>query len=287
MGIRAGDNKVDSVLRQYREQLAPEYEEGEIKAIARTVFHHNLGWDAAQMELRKFESLHESDLLKVYMPLKRLRAGEPLQYIIGKVDFHGLRIKVTPDVLIPRPETEELVELIFRNVRGAKLIVDVGSGSGCIALAMKQCFPQARVIGIDVSEAALAVARANGDALGLEVEWQQADALSRSFMLPHGVDLIVSNPPYVPAEEFGTLSSRVRAREPYIALFAPERDPLVFYQAIGAAAYKDLAPNGQLWFEAHYLHAQRTGDLLRTIGFGQVHVLRDMSGNERFIQCAR
>ncbi|HRD53906.1 MAG TPA: peptide chain release factor N(5)-glutamine methyltransferase [Flavobacteriales bacterium] len=287
MGIRVGDNKVDSVLRQYREQLAPEYEEGEIKAIARTLFHHTLGWDAAQMELRKFESLHESDLLKVYMPLKRLRAGEPLQYIIGKVDFHGLRIKVTPDVLIPRPETEELVELIFRNVHGAKLIIDVGTGSGCIALAMKQSFPRARVIGIDVSEPALSVARANGDALGIEVEWLQADALGRGFDMPHGADLIVSNPPYIPVEEFETLEPRVRAREPYIALFAPDRDPLAFYRAIGKASMKSLASSGQLWFEAHYQHAQRTADLLRTIGFGEVHVLSDLSGNERFIRCAR
>ena len=287
MGIRTGDNKVDSVLRQYYEQLASEYDVGEIKAIARTVFHHNLGWDPAQMELRRFESLHESDLLKVYMPLKRLRCGEPLQYILGKVEFHGLKIAVTPDVLIPRPETEELVELIFRNVRAAKLIVDVGTGSGCIALALKQCFPKARVIGIDVSEKALAVARANGDALGIEVEWQRADALDSAFELPRDADLIVSNPPYIPEQEAGALLARVRAREPYIALFAPDGDPLAFYRAIGSAASHALAGDGQLWFEAHYRLAQESADALRALGFSEVQVIPDISGNDRFIRAAR
>ncbi|MBK7945481.1 MAG: peptide chain release factor N(5)-glutamine methyltransferase [Flavobacteriales bacterium] len=287
MGIRTGDNKVDSVLRQYYEQLASEYDVGEIKAIARTVFHHNLGWDPAQMELRRFESLHESDLLKVYMPLKRLRCGEPLQYILGKVEFHGLQIAVTPDVLIPRPETEELVELIFRNVRAAKLIVDVGTGSGCIALALKQGFPQARVIGMDVSDKALAVARANGEALGLEVEWRRADALDPAFELPRGADLIVSNPPYIPEQEAGTLHARVRAREPYIALFAPDGDPLAFYRAIGTAASHALAGDGQLWFEAHYRLAQESADALRALGFSEVQVIPDIGGNDRFIRAAR
>lgn len=287
MGIRAGDNKVASVLQQYREQLAPEYEAGEIKAIARAVFQEKLGWDPAQMELRKLESLHESDLLKVYLPLKRLRSGEPLQYVLGKVEFHGMTLRVTPDVLIPRPETEELVELIFRSVRGARLIVDVGTGSGCIALALKRCFPWARVIGIDVSEAALKVARANGAALGLEVEWHRADALAPGFALPAGADLVVSNPPYVPVEEEGTLLSRVRAREPYIALFAPSGDSLAFYRAIGAAAARALSSDGQLWFEAHHRLARESADALRSIGFGQVRVLPDLSGNDRFIRAER
>jgi len=284
MAIRASDNKVISVLEQYREQLSSQYEPGEIKSIARAVFHHRLGWDPAQLELRKLESLHESDLLKVYLPLKRLRNGEPLQYILGKVDFHGLRISVAPAVLIPRPETEELVELIFRSVRRPKLIIDVGTGSGCIALAMKQCFPQARVIGIDVSEQALEVARGNGHALGLEVEWQAADALAADFVLPAGADLIVSNPPYVPVEEEGSLLARVRAREPYIALFAPEGDALAFYRAIGAAAAKALSPEGQLWFEAHYRLARESAEVLRALGFAEVSVLPDLSGNTRFLR---
>ncbi|MBK8227889.1 MAG: peptide chain release factor N(5)-glutamine methyltransferase [Flavobacteriales bacterium] len=287
MGIRSSSNRVGSVLDQYREQLSPLYEAGEVRAIARAVFHEKLGWDAAQLESRKLESLHESDLLKVYLPLKRLRAGEPLQHILGKVRFHGLEISVTPDVLIPRPETEELVELIAHDGFSPTGIADVGTGSGCIALALKQRFPAARIIGIDVSVAALAVARSNGESLGLDVAWQLDDALSEGFELPGGLDLVVSNPPYIPLEEAGSLLARVRAREPYIALFAPEGDPLAFYRAIGHSAARALRNGGRLWFEAHYRHAALAASALRSIGFSQVDALSDMSGNERFIRCVR
>lgn len=285
MGVRSSSNRVGSVLDQYREQLAPLYDEGEVRAIARAVFHEKLGWDAAQLELRKLESLHESDLLKVYLPLKRLRAGEPLQHILGKVRFHGLDIAVTPDVLIPRPETEELVELIAQDDYVPAAVADIGTGSGCIALALKQAFTKAKVFGIDLSEAALQIARANGRATGLDVEWHQADALHRAFGLPASVDLVVSNPPYIPVEEADSLLARVRAREPYTALFAPEGDALAFYRAIGKAALRVLPAGGRLWFEAHYRHAAEAAALLREAGFKQVDLLRDMSGNHRFIRC--
>jgi len=287
MGIRSSSNRVGSVLDQYREQLSPLYDAGEVKAIARAVFHEKLGWDAAQLELRKLESLHESDLLKVYLPLKRLRAGEPLQHILGKVRFHGLEITISPDVLIPRPETEELVELIANDGFTPSCIVDVGTGSGCIALALKQQFPKAHVIGMDVSVPALRIAEGNSRKLGLDVEWQQADALGAGFKLQDSADLVVSNPPYIPVEEADTLSSRVRAREPYIALFAPKDDALAFYRVIGEEAYRTQSDCGRLWFEAHYRHSRQVADLLRRIGYAHVEVLRDMSGNERFIRCVR
>jgi len=287
MGIRAADNRVISVLAQYEEQLAGQYDEGEARAIARAVFLERLGWDAAQMELQKLEPLHESDLLKLYLPLKRLRAGEPLQHILGRARFHGMELSVGPDVLIPRPETEELVELILKDGFTPSVIADVGTGSGCIALALKQGFPSARVVGIDASRDALARAQSNGSDLGLAVEWVEGDALAASFGLPAGIDLVVSNPPYVPVEEADSLLARVRAREPYLALFAPAGDPLAFYRSIGSAALRSLAPNGRLWFECHWKHAQATGQLLRDMGFSQVTVITDMSGNERFVRCVR
>lgn len=287
MGIQAADNRVASVIALYRDQLAPLYEESEARAITRAVFHERLGWDAAQMELRKFQSLHESDLLKVYLPLKRLRAGEPLQYVLGKVDFHGLAIAVTPDVLIPRPETEELVELVFRSGSIPTRIVDVGTGSGCIALALKKCFPGAQVFAMDVSRAALQVAEANGRSLGLEVTWMEADALAADFDLPDDLDLVVSNPPYIPVEEAEALHARVRAREPYLALFAPEGDPLAFYHRIGECAWRRLRKQGTIWFECHFHLAHQAADLLRAIGFQEVMVMRDLSGNDRFIRAKR
>lgn len=285
--MRIADNRVISVLSQYREQLGDLYPDGEVKAIARTVFQELLGWDVSQMEFRKFESLSESDLLKVYLPLKRLRAGEPVQHVLGQVYFHGLHLHVTPDVLIPRPETEELVELIIENGFVPSRVVDIGTGSGCIALALKQEFPEATVIGVDVSEAALIVAAGNGSQNNLHVEWQHADVLDTSFALPAGADLVVSNPPYIPRSEEDMLAFHVREREPHIALFTPDEDPLLFYRAIGTMAFASLPKGGQLWFEGHWKHAPSVGALLISIGFASVEVVKDLSGNDRFIHAVR
>lgn len=285
--MRTADNRVISVLSQYREQLGDLYPEGEVKAIARTVFQKLLGWDMAQMEIRKFESLSESDLLKVYLPLKRLRAGEPVQHVLGQVYFHGLHLHVTPDVLIPRPETEELVELIIDSGVVPTRVVDIGTGSGCIALALKQEFPEARVHGVDVSEAALIVAAGSGSQNDLHVEWRHADVLDASFSMPAGTDLVVSNPPYIPRSEEDTLAAHVRAREPHIALFTPDEDPLLFYRVIGTMAFTALPKGGQLWFEGHWKYAHAVGTLLTSIGFPFVEVLKDLSGNDRFIHAVR
>ncbi|HRO99344.1 MAG TPA: hypothetical protein PLN54_07925 [Flavobacteriales bacterium] len=141
--MRTADNRVGSVLEQYKVQLADLYSPGEVMAIARTVFADQLGWDAARVQLDQHLALSESELLKVYMPLKRLRTGEPLQYVLGTVDFHGMRLHVGPSVLIPRPETEELVELILASGKQRLRILDIGTGSGCIALALKRALPTA------------------------------------------------------------------------------------------------------------------------------------------------
>lgn len=285
--MRVADNRVISVLSQYREQLGGLYPEGEVKAIVRTVFQERLGWDVAQMEVRKFGSLSESDLLKVYLPLTRLRAGEPIQHVLGHVYFHGLRLRVTPDVLIPRPETEELVEHITSGGFVPTRIVDIGTGSGCIALALKQAFPGASVTGIDISERALEVAASNARLHALGVEFVRADVLDPSWCLPAGTDLVVSNPPYIPRSEEDTLPAHVRAREPYIALFTPDDDSLVFHRAIAAKAIDALPAGGHLWFEGHWKHAPSVGELLSLLGPTSVEVIKDLSGNDRFIHAVR
>ncbi|MCB9184732.1 MAG: peptide chain release factor N(5)-glutamine methyltransferase [Flavobacteriales bacterium] len=287
MGIRAADNRVASVLAQYRDQLAALYDEGEARAIARAVFQDRMGWDAAELEMRKPEALHESDLLKVYLPLKRLRDGEPMQHVLGKVWFHGLELEVSPDALIPRPETEELVDLIVRRDRTPSSIIDVCTGSGCIALALKHRFPHANALGVDISEAALSLARRNSLKLGLDIRLEKADALAEGFTLPVDADLIISNPPYIPVEEADALEPRVRAREPYIALFAPADDPLAFYRAIGGAALKALAPQGELWFEGHWRYVSEAAALIAELGFQEVILLDDLSGKNRFIHAIK
>lgn len=283
----ASDNRVLAVLEQYRAQLSGHYDEGEVRAIARLVFHERLGWDAAQLEMRKLDLLQESDLLKVYLPLKRLRSGEPVQHVLGKVRFHGLEIEVTPDVLIPRPETEELVSLIAERSTSPMRIVDIGTGSGCIALALKARFLEAGVLGVDLSEPALEVARRNSQRLGLEVGFIQADVLQGTFIPEPLVDLLVSNPPYIPQEEEGDVDGRVRAREPYNALFAPAGDALAFYRAIGEMGWRCLREGGELWLEGHWKLAKNAAELIHLQGYSDVRLLSDMSGKNRFIHAVK
>lgn len=275
------------MLAQYRDQLAALYDEGEARAIARAVFQDRMGWDAAELEMRKPEALHESDLLKVYLPLKRLRDGEPMQHVLGKVWFHGLELEVSPDALIPRPETEELVDLIVRRDRAPSSIIDVCTGSGCIALALKHRFPNANAHGLDISDAALSLALRNSLKLGMDIRLEKADVLAEGFTLPVDSDLIISNPPYIPVDEADALEPRVRAREPYIALFAPADDPLAFYRAIGRAALKALAPQGELWFEGHWRYASEAAALIAELGFQDVRLLDDLSGKNRFIHATK
>lgn len=279
-------HRVATVIARYHAELAPRYPVGEVEAIVRRMFDHQLGWDPLQMEIRKGDRLPEEDLAKLHAPLMRLRAGEPVQYVLGEVEFAGLRLKVDPSVLIPRPETEELVELILNGTRRApRTIIDVGTGSGCIALALKRAFPRARVIGTDVSDGALHVARANGRSTGLDVAWRLEDILGGATLDP--ADLVVSNPPYVPRNEAGTLATHVVEHEPHGALFVPDEDPLLFHRVIAAKAFASMEQGGSLWFEVHHGGAGPVVDLLARGGWDRPTALADMSGARRFIHARR
>ena len=287
MSLRIATNTVEAVLDQYQRDLSQLYPKGEVRAIACAVFFERLGWDATDLMVKRETALSESELLKVYLPLKRLRTGEPLQYVLGSVDFHGLRIQVDTSVLIPRPETEELVDLIIRSCRvPPRCIIDIGTGSGCIALALKQRFPTALVIGIDVSDGALAVASANAARNGLDVEWEQLDVLQEGIRLP-AADLIVSNPPYVPLTELDTLAPNVRDHEPHLALFVDDADPLRFHRAIARHALNALDPDGALWFEGHHLNVLAGAEMLRELGFPRTTTATDLGGLPRFIHARR
>jgi release factor glutamine methyltransferase len=286
MSMRVATNTVGAVLEQYQRDLGALYPASEVRAIASAVFADALGWDQARMLLDREAALSESELLRVYMPLKRLRTGEPMQYVLGRTLFHGLTIAVGPSVLIPRPETEELVALIAGAGLTPARIVDVGTGSGCIALALKKHFPQAHVTGTDVSADALRMAAANGRANGLAVEWLRQDVLDADRPLPLA-DLIVSNPPYVPRAEEATLDMHVRAHEPHLALFVDDADPLLFFRVIGAKALAALGAGGTLWFEGHRDHIARVPDILLQQGFRVAEVITDLSGAPRFVRAVR
>jgi len=214
--------------------------------------------------------------------------GEPLQHILGYSEFYGLRIDISPKVLVPRPETEELVEHVLRRMRGdvRPRILDVGTGSGCIALAVKHERPDARVVGCDVSEDALAVARENAERLDLDVSFQAADLLAEDFpdVVSGPFDWVVSNPPYIPDDEADALPDVVREHDPPLALFAGD-DPLRFYRALARHAPDVLVAGGRLVVETHAQYATDTAEVFAHAGFTGVHIEQDLSGRPRIAMC--
>jgi len=209
---------------------------------------------------------------------------EPLQYILGYEEFYGLRVKVTPDVLIPRPETEEVVDEALRCLRDVEKprVLDVGTGSGCIALALQHERPDATVYACDVSPEALAVARSNAEAHGLSVQYFQADVLSDE-LADHVVaplDLVISNPPYIPDREGASLPIDVREHEPNVALFAGD-DPLRFYRVLARQAQTLLADGRWLVLETHAHYADEVVGLLQQAGYAEVRVKKDLAGRAR------
>lgn len=285
--MRVATNTVGSLLDLYKSELSPVFGVAEARAMARIVFRQAFGWDTAELDAQRTTALSESELLKVYTPLTRLRTGEPLQYVLGHAWFMGMELEVAPGVLIPRPETEELVDLILRSGRAFTNVLDIGTGSGCIALALKKHLPQAVVSAMDVSLEALAIAQRNGTAQGLSVDWLHADVLDPTGAFPRGLDLVVSNPPYVPRAESGAMEPHVYDHEPHLALFVDDHDPLLFYRVIAQRSLQALVSGSELWFEGHYLHASAVGELLTTLGYGSVRVLNDLSGSPRFIHAIR
>ena len=239
--------------------------------------------------------------------VEELAAGRPLQYVLGYTEFCGLRIGVQEGVLIPRPETEELVDWMVSSAGNARRILDVGTGSGCIALALKARLPQAEVCAADLSEKALAMARRNATTLGLDIVFGRADALAYETtetgnstsqdnasesdapagaldrVFGSGFDLIVSNPPYIPLSERDEMRRNVTDWEPESALFVPETDPLLFYRAIARCAKGMLTPNGRLFFEVHERFATLTRDLLRTEGYIDVTLRNDFNDKPRML----
>lgn len=213
----------------------------------------------------------------------RLLQSEPIQYIIGKAWFDGLELQVTPDVLIPRPETEELVEWVLEVNRGKPFakIVDIGTGSGCIALALSKKLPQASLTGVDISPKALEVARGNAERLQLPCTFLLCDILNASTDLFAGLDTVVSNPPYIPATEWASLDAHVRDHEPALALKVPDSDPLRYYINVCRLAKSWLKPGGWLLFEIHESFGDAMRQLLNEAGYAEVEVRKDLSGRDR------
>ncbi|NQZ76843.1 MAG: peptide chain release factor N(5)-glutamine methyltransferase [Ekhidna sp.] len=218
--------------------------------------------------------------------LERLLLSEPLQYVTGRCDFYGRIFKIRKGALIPRPETEELCQLIiWENDLERPRILDVGTGSGCIAITLA-LETGGEVFGLDISKEALTVARENSDLLGAEVLFSESDILTNPLPVDE-LDILVSNPPYIPFQDQKNMRANVLEYEPKKALFVPDEDPLIFYRAIAKYGTKSLRKKGKLYFEIHEEFSKKTSDLLSDLGYSKIEVHQDMQGKDRMISAVR
>lgn len=272
----------------YRElwgMLTPLYGEAEAHAVADYVLDVGFGLSKADVMCGAIESMAAADAARLDMMAARLSQGEPVQYVVARASFCGRWFGVRPGVLVPRPETEELCALVeadFRG-RGPLSVLDVGTGSGCIAVTLALDMPQSRVTAYDISPEALAVAADNARLLGADVTFERRDALA---MQPQGEawDVVVSNPPYICNKEKKDMQRNVLCYEPHGALFVPDDDPLLFYRAITHYAAHALRPGGALYFELNPLYADQTASMARREGFAEVDVLTDAYGKRRMMR---
>lgn len=276
-----------TTLHKLREALVPLYGKTETEAIIRLIFHHLKGWNLTEMLIHQEDKL--SDFMKQEIDdiLERLLKHEPIQYILQEARFHGLDLKIQPGVLIPRPETSELVDLIVdeNKERNDLKILDLCTGSGCIAVALARNLPFSKVTAVDLSEKAIETAKENIDLTHTDVILEKQDIFS--WMPRESYDILVSNPPYVMDKEALKMEKNVLDYEPHEALFVRDEDPLVFYKRIAEIGGKTLAEGGRMYCEINPLTATRLRKSLEDAGFTDVEILKDSNGKDRFISCIR
>lgn len=266
-------------------RLAPRYGAGEARWMVRLMMEEFKNYSPVDMAVRGDFEAGENVERRIDETVGRLLNGEPIQYIFGRARFYGMNLKVTPDVLIPRPETEELVDLIVKDCgdRSDLRVLDVCTGSGCIAIALARNLPFSQVDAIDISGAALAVARSNAAELKAAIKFSEADALNMQAPEAGRYDIIVSNPPYIAEHERAEMDPNVLEHEPALALFVPDSDPLRFYIAIARYALKALREDGRLYFEINPLYASMLQEQMKRMGWSDVNVLADMQKKNRFL----
>lgn len=279
--------RLNDIKQALKKQLAGQFESVELGPILSILIEHVTGWDQVQQVMQKDNTISEEQVLAFETATTALLAGRPIQYITGKTWFMGEPYIVNDQVLIPRPETEELVDWVieYAAIKGKALrILDIGTGSGCIAIAIKKALPAAIVSAIDISTSAIKIAATNAAALKADIELIALDILNTAF-LPDQYDVIVSNPPYIPMQEMKNMELQVTDHEPNIALFVPDEDPLIFYKAIARLAKLHLSTNGQLFFEIHYDQGDAMVALLDDMHF-HAELRTDLFGKDRMIRAS-
>lgn len=262
------------------------YHPQELKSITMIICTDILDIDQTDVYLNKDIKLSRSRWTRLKRSVERLANSEPLQYVLERAHFYGLEFKVKPGVLIPRPETEELVDLILQENKGPYSLLDIGTGSGCIAISISKNNPEARVTAWDISEDALKIARTNNKNLKAKVRFSKKDILSYQPKSMK-VDIIVSNPPYITKSEKELMKKNVLDWEPNLALFVEDHNPLLFYNRIAEVGLKILNRGGKLYFEINQAYGQLTFQLLEQKGYKNVQVLKDLYGKDRMVTAER
>lgn len=274
---------MNKIVAYIRSRLQPYYTAEEVSALSRIVCCDLLGQAPTDYYLGKDIVLSPKKEQELEDILQRLSRFEPLQYIEGRTLFLGRELLVAPGVLIPRPETEELVELMLKEIPADARILDVGTGSGCIAISLAKELPDTLVTAWDMSSEALSVARANARKLQANVRFVECDVLACQVDEVGLYDVIVSNPPYVTEAEKADMEPNVLQWEPSLALFVPDDDPLRFYRRIAVLGRDMLADGGRLYFEINRAYGREMVEMLRAMGYVGVRVEKDLSQNDRFV----
>ena len=280
-------SNVRDTARKIRQSLQGKYPAGEADAMTAIIFEKVMNYSRVDMIMREDSEVPEFASARIDDAVARLLRNEPIQHIFGEARFAGHTFKVTPDTLIPRPETEQLVDMIAgENTAPDLRVLDIGTGSGCIAISLAIATKWPQVSAIDISPAALAVARDNAKALRARVAFSQADILT-AVPEKESLDIIVSNPPYIDEQEKQAMDANVLDYEPATALFVPDDNPLLFYRAIQRYAMTALKPGGRLYFEINPRHAAEMKEMLAQAGWRDIDCLRDFYGRERFTSCTK
>ena len=278
--------KIGALAAHYKTELELMYGGEEAEALFSLSAEHVLGLSPVKLRMAKDSTLRFVEQQKLLSILNDLKIGKPIQHIIGLAHFYGSVFEVNKHVLIPRPETEELVDWIIRDHAGISRpdihILDIGTGSGCIPVSLKKYLPDAVVTSIDISPEAIAVAARNAEAIGVHVTFVMADACN--YHTEQKFDIIVSNPPYIRELEKSEMHANVLMHEPHLALFVTDESPLVFYEAIAELGKNNLQHNGALYFEINEYLTKEMVNMLNDKGFNNIELKKDMQGKDRMIR---
>lgn len=289
--MRIASNSLADLISFYHSELNTIYELSEIDAILNLALEHYLGFSKNDLLIKKNENLNQSDLLKLYFCCKELKKNIPIQYILKEAWFYNLKFYVDSNVLIPRPETEELVDLILKENNSANSFLDIGTGSGCIPVSLKKNKENSSVYACDISTEALTVAKKNAELNKTEIILIEVDILNTELAVKKinsTFDVIVSNPPYIKSGEKIIMTASVLDNEPHLALFVNGNDDIIFYKKIIDLCKEKLNANGKLYFELNPLTAE---NVLRyaeeSKQFKEVDLIKDMSGKTRFLKAIK